>query len=111
MIHHHLNRKEGLRCTKATEGSAGNRIGFHCTSLDPQIIDPVYSTGSNQATLKDNSGSALAWCNLWQLAQVTGLGLFFLFSRHIRLGRLVAAPGEVGAELEAEESEYRSEGG
>ncbi|HET8540432.1 MAG TPA: lysylphosphatidylglycerol synthase transmembrane domain-containing protein [Anaeromyxobacter sp.] len=50
---------------------------------------------------------------LWlaNLAQVTGLGLFFLFSRHIRLGRLVEAPGEVGAELEAEESEYRVEGG
>lgn len=50
---------------------------------------------------------------LWlaNLAQVTGLGLFFLFSRHIRLGRLVAAPGEVSAGLEAEESEYRSEGG
>jgi carbamoyl-phosphate synthase large subunit len=46
-----------------------------------------------------------------QLVQVTALGLFFLFSRHIRLGRLVAAPGEVGAELEAEESEYRADGG
>ncbi len=41
------------------------------------------------------------------LAQVVGLGLFFLFSRHIRLGRLVEAPVEVGAELEAEEDEYR----
>jgi uncharacterized protein (TIRG00374 family) len=50
---------------------------------------------------------------LWlaNLVQVTGLGLVFLFSRHIRLGRLVAAPGAVGAQLEAEESEYRAEGG
>ncbi len=50
---------------------------------------------------------------LWlaNLAQVTGLGLFFLFSRHIRIGRLVEAPGEVGAGLEAEETEYRHEGG
>jgi uncharacterized protein (TIRG00374 family) len=49
---------------------------------------------------------------LWlaNLAQVTALGLFFLFSRHIRLGRLFGAPGEVGAELEAEESEYRADG-
>ncbi len=49
---------------------------------------------------------------LWlvNLAQVTGLGLFFLFSRHIRLGRLVEAPAEVGAELEAEETEYRTDG-
>ncbi len=46
-----------------------------------------------------------------QLVQVTVLGLFFLFSRHIRLGRLVTAPAEVGAELEAEESEYRADGG
>jgi uncharacterized membrane protein YbhN (UPF0104 family) len=45
---------------------------------------------------------------LWlaNLAQVTALGLFFLFSRHIRLGRLL----EVGAELEAEESGYRTGG-
>jgi hypothetical protein len=50
---------------------------------------------------------------LWlaNLAQVTGLGLVYLFSRHIRLGRLVEAPAEIGAGLEAEESEYRSEGG
>jgi uncharacterized protein (TIRG00374 family) len=40
------------------------------------------------------------------LAQQTGFGLFFLFSRHIRLGRLFAAPAEVGEGLEAEESEY-----
>ncbi len=46
-----------------------------------------------------------------QLFQVTALGLFFLFSRHIRLGRLVEAPAEVGAELEAEESEYRADRG
>ncbi len=45
-----------------------------------------------------------------QLVQVTALGLFFLFSRHIRLGRLVQAPEEVGAELEAEETEYRADG-
>ncbi len=50
---------------------------------------------------------------LWaaQLGQQTAVGLFFLFSRHIRLGRLVGAPADVGAELEAEESEYRAEGG
>ena len=45
------------------------------------------------------------------LAQVTALGTFFMFSRHIRIGRLVAAGSEVGAELEEEESEYRTEGG
>ena len=50
---------------------------------------------------------------LWatQLVQVTTLGIFYMFSRHIRLGRLVAAGAEVGAELEAEESEYRAGGG
>jgi hypothetical protein len=49
---------------------------------------------------------------LWaaQLAQLTALGVFFLFSRHIQLGRLTAAPGAVGAGLEAEEVEYRREG-
>ncbi len=49
---------------------------------------------------------------LWaaQLAQVTALGLFFLFSRHIQLRRLTGAPGAVGAGLEAEEVEYRREG-
>jgi hypothetical protein len=50
---------------------------------------------------------------LWavQLVQVTALGLFFLFSRHIQLGRLTAAPDAVGAGLEAEEAEYRGEEG
>lgn len=50
---------------------------------------------------------------LWavQLVQVTALGLFFLFSRHIQLGRLTAAPEAVGAGLEAEEAEYRGEEG
>jgi uncharacterized protein (TIRG00374 family) len=50
---------------------------------------------------------------LWaaQLVQQTALGLFFLFSRHIQLGRLARAPAEVGSGLEAEELEYRGEGG
>ena len=48
---------------------------------------------------------------LWavQVLQQTSLGLFFLFSRHVQLGRLAAAPAAVGAGLEAEESEYREE--
>jgi hypothetical protein len=46
-----------------------------------------------------------------QLVQVTALGLFFLFSRHIQLGRLTAAPDAIGAGLEAEEAEYRGEEG
>jgi len=51
---------------------------------------------------------------LWatQIAQVTALGTFFLFSRHIQLARLTAAPAEVTAGLESEEREYRAgEGG
>ncbi|HEX9400716.1 MAG TPA: lysylphosphatidylglycerol synthase transmembrane domain-containing protein [Anaeromyxobacter sp.] len=55
----------------------------------------------------------MAYANvLWaaQLAQVTALGLAFLFSRHVPLGRLWGAAGEVGAGLEAEEAEYRSAG-
>ncbi len=43
-----------------------------------------------------------------QLVQVTALGVFFMFSRHVRIGRLVAAGSGMGAELEAEESEYRA---
>jgi uncharacterized protein (TIRG00374 family) len=45
---------------------------------------------------------------LWatQVAQLTALGTFFLFSRHIQLARLAEAPAEVGAGLEAEEREY-----
>jgi uncharacterized membrane protein YbhN (UPF0104 family) len=48
---------------------------------------------------------------LWavQIAQQTLLGLAFLPSRHIRLGALFAAPGEVEAGLEDEEEEYRRE--
>ncbi len=49
---------------------------------------------------------------LWavQLSQVTSLGVFFLFSRHIHVRQLTGAPAEVGDELEAEEAEYRAEG-
>ncbi|WP_242338145.1 MULTISPECIES: lysylphosphatidylglycerol synthase transmembrane domain-containing protein [Anaeromyxobacter] len=46
-----------------------------------------------------------------QLAQQVALGLFFLFSRHIQLGRLFAAPGAIETGLEAEEAEYRGEPG
>jgi hypothetical protein len=48
---------------------------------------------------------------LWaaQLAQQVALGTFFLFSRHIQLGRLTGAPAAVGQGLEAEEVEYRAE--
>jgi uncharacterized protein (TIRG00374 family) len=48
---------------------------------------------------------------LWaaQLGQQTALGLVYLFSRHIQLGRIFAAPAAVGAGLEAEEAEYRAE--
>jgi uncharacterized protein (TIRG00374 family) len=43
-----------------------------------------------------------------QLAQVVLLGLPFLFSGHVRLAGLTGTPGAVGAELEAEEDEYRA---
>jgi glycosyltransferase 2 family protein len=51
---------------------------------------------------------------LWavQLAQVVALGVPFLFSRHVQLGRLFRAPGEVEHELEEEQQEYvAAEGG
>lgn len=55
----------------------------------------------------------VAYANvLWgaQLAFQALLGLFFLFSRHIQLGRIFAAPAEVGDGLEVDEAEYRAEG-
>ncbi len=55
----------------------------------------------------------MAYANvLWaaQLAQVTALGLLFLFSRHIQLGRLTGAGAAMEQGLEAEEAEYRSAG-
>jgi len=55
----------------------------------------------------------IAYANvLWasQVVQVTAVGLLFLSSRHVKLGRLVGAPGEVGAGLEEEEQEYRAAG-
>ncbi len=45
-----------------------------------------------------------------QLAQVTALGVAFLFSRHVELGRLTGSAAAVGDGLEAEEAEYRSAG-
>lgn len=49
---------------------------------------------------------------LWavQLGQQTALGLIFLFSRHIQIARLWAAPVAIGAGLEDEEREYEAEG-
>ena len=48
---------------------------------------------------------------LWaaQIAQVTALGTFFLFSRHIQLAKLWTAGEAVGAGLVAEEAEYAAE--
>jgi uncharacterized protein (TIRG00374 family) len=46
-----------------------------------------------------------------QLAVTTAIGLFFLFSRHIQIGRVLAAPEAIESGLEAEEAEYRSEPG
>ncbi|WP_242344933.1 lysylphosphatidylglycerol synthase transmembrane domain-containing protein [Anaeromyxobacter terrae] len=53
----------------------------------------------------------VAYANvIWavQLAQQVGLGLFFLFSRHIQLGRIFAAPGAIEAGLDAEEADYQA---
>jgi uncharacterized protein (TIRG00374 family) len=55
----------------------------------------------------------VAYANgLWaaQLFQVTALGLPFLLSEHVQLGRLWGAGVEVGEELETEEAEYRATG-
>jgi uncharacterized protein (TIRG00374 family) len=48
---------------------------------------------------------------LWlvQVAQQVCLGTFFLFSRHIQLARIFAAPAEVEEGLEQEEEQYRRE--
>ena len=55
----------------------------------------------------DVHGQAYAYV-LWgaQLVQLTAFGLFFLFSRHIQIGRIVHAPEEVEGELTADEQEY-----
>lgn len=47
---------------------------------------------------------------LWavQLTVQVGLGLVFLFSRHIRLAQIFSAPAEVGSGLDEEEEEYRA---
>jgi len=44
---------------------------------------------------------------LWaaQIGQQTALGMLFLFSRHVRFDRILAAPEAVSAELRAEEAE------
>jgi uncharacterized protein (TIRG00374 family) len=49
---------------------------------------------------------------LWaaQVVQVTALGLAFLFSRHVEVGRLWGRRATVGDELDEEEAEYRSAG-
>jgi len=56
----------------------------------------------------DVHGQAYAYV-LWgaQLVQFTSFGLFFLFSRHIQIGRILHAPEELEEELEEEEQEYQ----
>ncbi|ACL65429.1 conserved hypothetical protein [Anaeromyxobacter dehalogenans 2CP-1] len=53
----------------------------------------------------------VAYANVLWAAQIgaqVAVGLPFLFSRHIELGRLFSAPREVEAGLEDEETEYRA---
>ncbi len=53
---------------------------------------------------------AFAFANvLWlvQLVQQTAFGLAFLFSRHVKLARILHAPEDMEDALEREESEYR----
>ncbi len=59
----------------------------------------------------DTRGTAYANV-LWavQLAFTTALGLFFLFSRHIRMAQIFSAPSEVEEGLEEEEKQYAAEG-
>jgi uncharacterized protein (TIRG00374 family) len=59
----------------------------------------------------DTRGTAYANV-LWavQLAFTTALGLFFLFSRHIRIAQIFSAPSEVEEGLEEEEKQYVAEG-
>jgi uncharacterized protein (TIRG00374 family) len=60
----------------------------------------------------DAGERGLAFANvLWavQFAQQTIFGLAFMFSRHIKLGRLFDAPREVEEELEVEEAEYQQD--
>jgi hypothetical protein len=54
----------------------------------------------------------MAYANvLWatQLVLQIGLGLVFLFSRHIRMGQVLAAPEEVAEELEEEAQQEEAE--
>ena len=59
----------------------------------------------------DTHGTAYANV-LWavQLGFTTLLGLFFLFSRHIRIAQIFSAPAEVEEGLEQEERQYVAEG-
>ncbi|HYS82056.1 MAG TPA: lysylphosphatidylglycerol synthase transmembrane domain-containing protein [Anaeromyxobacteraceae bacterium] len=58
-----------------------------------------------------NAGErAFAFANvLWlvQIVQQTALGVVFLFSRHIRIASILAAPREVEEGLESEEADYQ----
>ncbi|MEI7704354.1 MAG: lysylphosphatidylglycerol synthase transmembrane domain-containing protein [Deltaproteobacteria bacterium] len=59
----------------------------------------------------DTQGTAYANV-LWavQTAFTTALGMFFLFSRHIRIAQIFSAPAEIGEELQVEEAQYAAEG-
>ncbi len=46
-----------------------------------------------------------------QLVVTTAIGLVFLFSRHIQIGRVLAAGQAIESGLEAEEAEYQSGAG
>jgi uncharacterized protein (TIRG00374 family) len=63
------------------------------------------------AEVLDTRGTAYANV-LWgvQLAFTTLLGMFFLFSRHIRIAQIFSAPKEVEEGLEEEEKQYVADG-
>jgi uncharacterized protein (TIRG00374 family) len=63
------------------------------------------------ASVLDTRGTAYANV-LWavQLLFTTALGLFFLFSRHIRIAQIFSAPEEVEEALEREEEQYVADG-
>lgn len=62
-------------------------------------------------TAVDTRGNAYANV-LWlaQMGQQVAFGVFFLFSRHIRLDRIFSAPKDLEDGLEAEEAEYQAVG-
>ena len=102
---------EALALAQAMAADAG-AIAATVIPAGPGMVGTFQAAVAGGLSLfAPNAGErAFAFANvLWlvQIVQQTALGVVFLFSRHIKIASIFAAPREVEEGLESEEADYR----